>query len=509
MSSGGASRRNTRPAARRATRGTCEGAGRFEWRFGRRGRSRDRRPRGRYRHRRVDPVPRRVLRDHGTEDHVRSRAAHRQRAARTLTRGHRIPRPLRPGARRGVERDGRQRRQRPVDDRRDGIRGRSARDRTGAQRPLRGSRRLRTGVDRSRPRSRARHHLRRVSARSGRGGSTPTCLPRRSCTSCSPDPARRGVRRSLACARQLPQPGRRLRRRCPRPARCGPRASRSATTSRPRRRPGTRPPPSTSRSRRRRCSSASSAAVVRAMWRTPDEVEVGGRTIPLREAVMPSTVPQNLAGLPSVTVPVGLDAGRHADRHPTDRRPVDRAHAPHRRLGARAIRRGHAGRGTGLSRRVTVKCTSPAFKSPPSRPDELGVSGVRRSTGLRSPDIRAAPPHSGRAEPLEYVVSEEHRIRVRSDGGPDSPRDGRAACRSAGTRSSRPWTHGDIAGRPPRVESAAAESRGHRVQTPDIGCGVEWMPADQAVRASPLTIVRIRGSVIHRSHQHRRSPRPT
>ncbi len=42
--------------------------------------------------------------------------------------------------------------------------------------------------------------------------------------------------------------------------------------------------------------------------RTPDEVEVGGRTIPLREAVMPSTVPQNLAGLPSVTVPVGLDA---------------------------------------------------------------------------------------------------------------------------------------------------------------------------------------------------------
>ena len=42
--------------------------------------------------------------------------------------------------------------------------------------------------------------------------------------------------------------------------------------------------------------------------RTPDEVEVGGRTIPLREAMMPSTVPQNLAGLPSVTVPVGLDA---------------------------------------------------------------------------------------------------------------------------------------------------------------------------------------------------------
>jgi aspartyl-tRNA(Asn)/glutamyl-tRNA(Gln) amidotransferase subunit A len=42
--------------------------------------------------------------------------------------------------------------------------------------------------------------------------------------------------------------------------------------------------------------------------RTPDEVEVGGRLIPLREAAMPSTVPQNLAGLPSVTVPVGVDA---------------------------------------------------------------------------------------------------------------------------------------------------------------------------------------------------------
>jgi aspartyl-tRNA(Asn)/glutamyl-tRNA(Gln) amidotransferase subunit A len=41
---------------------------------------------------------------------------------------------------------------------------------------------------------------------------------------------------------------------------------------------------------------------------TPDDVEVGGRTMPLRAAVMPSTVPQNLAGLPSVTVPVGLDA---------------------------------------------------------------------------------------------------------------------------------------------------------------------------------------------------------
>jgi aspartyl-tRNA(Asn)/glutamyl-tRNA(Gln) amidotransferase subunit A len=39
----------------------------------------------------------------------------------------------------------------------------------------------------------------------------------------------------------------------------------------------------------------------------PDTVDVDGRPVPLRDLVMPSTVPQNLAGLPSVTVPVGLD----------------------------------------------------------------------------------------------------------------------------------------------------------------------------------------------------------
>ena len=32
------------------------------------------------------------------------------------------------------------------------------------------------------------------------------------------------------------------------------------------------------------------------------------RAVPLRDAVMPSTVPQNVAGLPSITVPVGFDA---------------------------------------------------------------------------------------------------------------------------------------------------------------------------------------------------------
>ena len=113
----------------------------------------------------------------------------------------------------------------------------------------------------------------------------------------------------LARAGQLPQPGRRLRRRCPRPARYGPRASRSATTSRPRRRPGTRRPSLD--------SALESAEVLVSIVggsgpsdvATPDEVEVGGRTIPLRAAIMPSTVPQNLAGLPSVTVPVGVDAG--------------------------------------------------------------------------------------------------------------------------------------------------------------------------------------------------------
>lgn len=39
----------------------------------------------------------------------------------------------------------------------------------------------------------------------------------------------------------------------------------------------------------------------------PDVVHVDGATIPLRDAVMPYTVPQNVAGLPSVTVPVAFD----------------------------------------------------------------------------------------------------------------------------------------------------------------------------------------------------------
>ena len=39
----------------------------------------------------------------------------------------------------------------------------------------------------------------------------------------------------------------------------------------------------------------------------PDAVDIGGRSVRLRDAVMPSTVPQNIAGLPSVTVPVGRD----------------------------------------------------------------------------------------------------------------------------------------------------------------------------------------------------------
>ena len=40
----------------------------------------------------------------------------------------------------------------------------------------------------------------------------------------------------------------------------------------------------------------------------PDEVVVGGHTLALRAAIMPSTVLQNLCGLPSLTVPVGADA---------------------------------------------------------------------------------------------------------------------------------------------------------------------------------------------------------
>ena len=40
----------------------------------------------------------------------------------------------------------------------------------------------------------------------------------------------------------------------------------------------------------------------------PDVVHVDGTTVPLRDAVMPYTVPQNVAGLPSITVPVAFDA---------------------------------------------------------------------------------------------------------------------------------------------------------------------------------------------------------
>jgi aspartyl-tRNA(Asn)/glutamyl-tRNA(Gln) amidotransferase subunit A len=40
----------------------------------------------------------------------------------------------------------------------------------------------------------------------------------------------------------------------------------------------------------------------------PDVVDLGGRTLPLRDVVMPYTVPQNVAGLPSITVPAGADA---------------------------------------------------------------------------------------------------------------------------------------------------------------------------------------------------------
>jgi aspartyl-tRNA(Asn)/glutamyl-tRNA(Gln) amidotransferase subunit A len=40
---------------------------------------------------------------------------------------------------------------------------------------------------------------------------------------------------------------------------------------------------------------------------TPDVVSKSGREVPLRQAMMPYTVPQNLAGLPSITCPVGVD----------------------------------------------------------------------------------------------------------------------------------------------------------------------------------------------------------
>ena len=41
----------------------------------------------------------------------------------------------------------------------------------------------------------------------------------------------------------------------------------------------------------------------------PDHVVTPDGTVPLRQSVMPTTVPQNLAGLPSVTFPFGTDDG--------------------------------------------------------------------------------------------------------------------------------------------------------------------------------------------------------
>jgi aspartyl-tRNA(Asn)/glutamyl-tRNA(Gln) amidotransferase subunit A len=41
---------------------------------------------------------------------------------------------------------------------------------------------------------------------------------------------------------------------------------------------------------------------------TPDKVTMSGADAPLRTAMMPYTVPQNLAGLPSITCPLGSDA---------------------------------------------------------------------------------------------------------------------------------------------------------------------------------------------------------
>jgi aspartyl-tRNA(Asn)/glutamyl-tRNA(Gln) amidotransferase subunit A len=40
---------------------------------------------------------------------------------------------------------------------------------------------------------------------------------------------------------------------------------------------------------------------------TPDVVSMAGGNVPLRQAMMPYTIPQNLAGLPSITCPVGVD----------------------------------------------------------------------------------------------------------------------------------------------------------------------------------------------------------
>ena len=71
----------------------------------------------------------------------------------------------------------------------------------------------------------------------------------------------------------------------------------------------------------------------------PNAVDVDGRSVPLRDAVMPSTVPQNISGLPSVTVPAGLRRRRTADRGADQRTSVERTVAAGGRRGARARRR--------------------------------------------------------------------------------------------------------------------------------------------------------------------------
>ena len=85
-----------------------------------------------------------------------------------------------------------------------------------------------------------------------------------------------------------------------------PRRSRSLTTSTPAAR--RRSAAGSSRRSGRRPRRRARQPVWSEHGRDPNAVDVDGRSVPLRDAVMPSTVPQNIAGLPSVTVPAEYDA---------------------------------------------------------------------------------------------------------------------------------------------------------------------------------------------------------
>ena len=107
-----------------------------------------------------------------------------------------------------------------------------------------------------------------------------------------------------------------------------------------------------------------------------ENVTFNGNEVPLRTAMMPYTVPQNLTGLPSITCPVGLDDIRDADRDPVHGRAVERADVARPRCRARS--RGHR-----PGRHPTP---------PPTAPGGTHMSHVRINPDLELHVERFGPP---------------------------------------------------------------------------------------------------------------------